>query len=93
MREYIFFEFVENKYFVKKNRRDDIFVHDGFDDFVSFSILSLITYPNRMFPAAARQYNETKTFASGTSNKMRDLYDERRHYFIAHWYKIEEFWT
>ena len=41
-----------------------------FDDFVSFSILSLITYPNRMFLAAARQYNETKNFASGTSNKM-----------------------
>jgi len=59
-----------------------------FDDFVSFSILSLITYPNRMFLAAAtnrsRQYNETKKFGSGTSNIMRDRYDERKHYFITH---------
>ena len=47
-----------------------------FDDFVSFSILSLILSPNRMFLAAAtdrsRQYNETKFFESGTSNIIRD---------------------
>jgi len=47
-----------------------------FDDFVSFSILSLIPSPNRMFLAAAtdrsRHYNETKNFESGTSNIIRD---------------------
>ena len=46
-----------------------------FDDFVSFSILSLIPSPNRMFLAAAtdrsRQYNEAKFFESGTSNIIR----------------------
>mmetsp|Transcript_12310 Transcript_12310/g.16069 ORF Transcript_12310/g.16069 Transcript_12310/m.16069 type:complete len:464 (-) Transcript_12310:367-1758(-) len=48
-----------------------------FDDFVSFSILSLKPSPNGKFLAAATDTSRQIIFESGTSNIVRDLYGHK----------------
>jgi len=59
------------------------FKANKFDDFVSFSILSLKPSPNGKFLAAATDTSRQIIFESGTSNIVRDLYGERKYHVIT----------
>lgn len=65
------------------------FKANKFDDFVSFSILSLKPSPNGKFLAAATDTSRQIIFESGTSNIVRDLYGERTLYYTSEIYLFQ----